>query len=369
MAVGRGGFMMGSVNWLSSSKGSASSKGSGRSLFDGRLRIGGVFALAILCFFMFGGAPSAKVRSHRRPRSPVLVLHPRFRVAASHVSSFTSDGRYVLVAGPSGITLIDDQTGSRTLLTPPPLCGYSYVLGGGWVLTSCAGYGNPPYQLYSIATRTWTSVDSTGGRPVAAGRDWIEYYGPVEAGCIEHCSYQWSFGDIATGQIQALPDWAPGATTIPDLNAPTLATHLCSPLRVPQGFPTDETSADHAPNPLTFAGRFAAGIGLYMRGGLWESRLLLERCGSRLHRVLTTQITSDYTAQFAINHHAVIWQNYRGGPIHGIFLPSLQKFTIALPPHLTRLPQAPLFLTSRSLYLAVGAGKVIVTTSPRPPTR
>jgi hypothetical protein len=97
--------------------------------------------------------------------------------------------------------------------------------------------------------------------------------------------------------------------------------------------------------------------------------LLLERCGSRLHRVLTTQISSDYTAQFAINQHAVIWENYRGGPIHGIFLPSLQKFTIALPPHLTRLSQAPLFLTSRSLYLAVGAGKVIVTRSPRPATR
>ena len=298
------------------------------------------------------------------------MLHPRFRVVARQVSSITADGRYAVVASRrSGTFLIDDKTGQQTLLTPPTLCGYTYFVGGGRVLTSCVGYGNPPYQLYSIATGTWTAVNLSGGMPVAIGSDWIEYYGPVDAGCIEHCNYQWSFGDIATGQIQTLPEWAPGATTIPDLNASMLASHLCSPLRVPQGFPTDETSTADAPNPVAFAGRFAAGTEWYKNGGLWELRLLLERCGSRLHRVLTTQISSSITPQFAINHHAVIWQNYRGGPIHGIFLPSLRKFRIALPPYLSRHPRAPLFLTSRSLYLSVGAEKVMVTASPRPPTR
>ncbi len=334
-------------------------------MFGRRLRIDGVFVLAILCLLTFASASSAKVEGHRRPRSRVLVLHPRFRVVASRVSSVTSDGRYVLIAGPSGTALIDDQTGSRTLLEPPTLCGYTYVLGGGWVLTSCAGYGNPPYQLYSIASGTWSAVNSPGGTPVAIGSDWIEYYGPTEPGCTVHCSYRYSFGNIATGQVQTFPAWAPGATTIPDLNSPTLASPLCSPLRVPQGFPTGETSTALAPNPLTFAGRFAAGIEWYQPGD-WQLRLLLERCGSRLHRVVSNRISSSDTPQFAINNEAVVWLS--GGRIRGVFLPGLRKFTLA-PRYLSPPLQAPLFLTSHHLYLAAGTGKVIVTASPRPPTR
>ena len=330
-------------------------------------RVTGFVFAVMLASIWSGAAASAKSADHGQMQgtAAALVLHSRFHLVASRASSFTSDGRYALVADPSGTTLIDDQTGRRTLLTPPALCGYTYLVGGGRALASCAGYGNPPYQIYSIATGAWTAVNSSGGMPVALGSDWIEYFGTTEPGCIEHCSYQYVFGRISTGQLRGLPEWAPGATTIPDLNSPALAAQLCSPLRVPQGFPNDMTASALAPDPLIFAGPFAAGAESVIKGGLYQLRLLLQRCGSKLHRVLTSQLTGSPTNQFAINHHALVWLDYRGGPIHGIFLPSLRKFTIVAP--LTS-PGGSVFLTSHSLYLHDGSGRVIATPSPRPPT-
>lgn len=315
-------------------------------------------------------AASAKPANHKhKPKSPAtLVLHPRFHRVASHLSSFTADGRYVVMAGPGGTTLIDDQTGKHTTLSVPALCGLSYTVGGGWVLTSCSGFGNAPYQLYSIATGTWRALTSAGGMPVALGSDWIEYYGTTETGCTVHCAYQYTFADIATGQLRMLPDWTSGGITVPDLNSPGLAAKLCSPLRVPQGFPNDLTAAALAPSPLTFAGRFAAGIEWHLRSGLYELRLLVERCGSRLHQVLTSQVSSSPSNQFAVNRHAVIWENLRGGPVHGVFLPSLQRFTIPLPrirgnTNFT-LTGGSIFLTSRTMYLESGFGQVVGAASP-----
>ena len=203
--------------------------------------------------------------------------------------------------------------------------------------------------------------------PIAVGRDWIEYYGPTESGCTEHCSYQYSFGNLASGQLRTLPEWTPGGTTIPNLNSPGLAAQLCSPLRVPQGFPQDLTGSAFAPDPVTFAGRFAAGTEWYMHGALWQLRLLLERCGSRLHRVITTKIsTPDGIPQFAINHHALVWLSPQGGPVHGLFLPSLQKFTIAS--RYTPSAGDSVFLTPRTVYLDTGEGVMIAAASPHPRT-
>jgi hypothetical protein len=294
------------------------------------------------------------------------VLHPRFHRVASQASSFSSDGRYVVVSSRSRTSLIDGRTGGRMPLTPPAMCGYGYIVGGGRVLTSCVGYGNPPYQLYSIATGAWSAVRSSGGMPVALGRDWIEYYGPTDPECSEHCTYQHSFGDIATDNLRTLPRWAPGARTIPDLSSPALTAKLCSPLRVPQGFPTEATRPALAPQPLSFAGRFVSGLEWYVHGGLYQLRLLLERCGSRLHRVLARNLTSSPASQFAMNRDAVVWLDYRGGPIHGLFLPSLRKFTIAVPPAagLTDFGRS-IYLASRELYLMDGSGQVIAAPAPR----
>lgn len=306
-----------------------------------------------------------------------MVLHPRFHEVATKISSvsgFASDARYAVVdSAAGGMWLIDDQTGRRTRLTPPTLCGgYGDLVGGGWVLTSCVGYGDSPYQLYSIATGTWTVVNSSGGLPVAIGSDWIEFYGPTELGCTEHCGYQYRFENIASGQLQTLPTWVPGATTIPDLNSPGLAALLCSPLHVPQGFPEEDTAVTDAPDPLIFAGVLAVGIQWYQPGD-WQPRLVLERCGSRLHRVVTNQISSANAPQFAINNHALVWLS--DGTIDGVFLPSLQKFTIVGGAGPSTgpgpvLPPAPygVFLTSRTLYVETENGAVVAAASPIPRT-
>jgi hypothetical protein len=218
-------------------------------------------------------------------------------------------------------------------------------------------------------------VNSGGGLPVAIGSHWIEFYGPTEPGCPPaHCSYQYRFENIATGQLQTLPTWAPGAATIPDLNSPGLAASLCSPLQVPQGFPEDETGSALAPEPLAFAGPFASGIEWYVQGGLWELHLLLERCGSGLHRVVTNHIGSANAPQFAINQYALAWMSR--GTIDGVFLPSLQRFTILgdVGPStgLGRVPPPAaaygVFLTSRTLYVETGDGVVMAAASPRPRT-
>lgn len=331
-------------------------------------RVTVVVFVAVLASVWSGAAAWGRPAERVRTRTTPVVLHPRFHEVARGVLSVASDGRYVLVASrASGTFLIDDQTGRRTPLKPPPLCGYTYFVGGGRVLTDCAGYGKPPYQLYSIASGVWTAVKSSGGMPIAVGRDWIEYFGPTESGCFEHCFYQYSFGNIASGQLQTLPEWIPGGTTIPNLNSPGLADQLCSPLRVPQGFPQDFTGSAFAPDLVTFAGRFAAGAEWYMQRGLWQLHLLLERCGSRLHRVITAKIsTPDGIPQFAINHHAVVWLSPEGGPVHGLFLPSLQKFTIAF--RYTSSAGDLVFLTPRTVYLDTGEGLMIAAASPHPRT-
>jgi hypothetical protein len=259
-----------------------------------------------------------------------------------------------------GTTLTNEQTGKRTTLIAPPLCGYSpsagimypYVVGGGWLLTSCAGYANPPFQLYSIASGTWIPFSPWAGSPVAVGSQWIEGYGPAEIGCSEHCTYQYAFANVATGQVTTLPSWQPGGTTVPNLNSAGLAATLCSPLRVPHGFPNDLTLPSAAPDPLTLAGPFAAGLDWKLQGGANQLSLLLQRCGTRLRRVLTSQIEASPDNQFAINQHAVIWRDSRPGALHGVFLPSLKKFTIPLGRIAPSFPTAiSIFLTPRTLYV------------------
>ncbi len=283
----------------------------------------------------------------------------------------------VISAVGAGTTLIDEHTGKQTTLIAPPLCGYSpsagitypYVTGGGWLLTSCAGYTNPPFQLYSIASGTWMPFSPWAGSPVAVGSRWIEGYGPAEIGCSEHCAHQYAFANIATGRVTTLPSWQPGGTTVPHLNSAGLAATLCSPLRVPQGFPSDLTTTSAAPDPLTFAGPFAVGLDVKL-GGLDEQRLVLQRCGSPLRRVLTSQLSSSDN-QYAINQHAVIWRDYssNGAPLDGVFIPSLKKFTIPLgriaPPFPTAIS---IFLTSRTLYVWNNdlGSDVVAAPAPRP---
>ena len=223
-----------------------------------------------------------------------------------------------------------------------------------------------------------------GRPPVAVGSRWVEGYGLASDQCSEHCGYQYSFANIATGQVRTLDSWHPGGTTVPDLNSAGLAARLCSPLRVPHGL-RDNPPTD--PGLFTFAGPFAVGLDWKFEGTYPyqpnQVSLLLERCGTRLRRVLTSQTYSPLVGfsigetdnQFAINRHAVIWLNPQAGPLHGAFLPSLKQFRIPLgriaPPARQggyEPPSRSIFLASGTLYVwnhDVGSD-LLAATAPQP---
>jgi hypothetical protein len=349
-------------------------------------RILPVVALACVMALVFGSVAQARVTRHKPKRPTITVLHSSWHVVApSGVQSVAVSGQYVFIAvGPVGAPsdlLIDEQTGQRVNLTPPP--GYYIAanvdgapLGGSWVMATCDSYANcessPTYQLYNIPAQTWTplplpDLSTAGGYawgPFAFGDYWIEWTG----GCGYHCGPpRWAFQNIQTGQVAGQgPVWQPGGTVIPDLNSPTLTQALCAPLTVPSGFP-DPTTLQPLPGTLVLNGRFAVA----QQWSADNSNLYtyLGRCGSTLHELLTPELSSTNN-QFAITQDAVVWLGGENGPVHGMFLPSLRKFTIPIPPSAGLGPWGRyVFLTSRSLYVESGNGRVIATASPRAATR
>jgi hypothetical protein len=310
-----------------------------------------------------------------------VVLHPRWhRVMASNNVEVLTSGRYAYIGATRSGLLIDEQTGLRVNLTPPPgyytgVPGNGLPLGGSWVMATCDSYAmcesSPTYQLYNIPARTWTplsqpDLSTTGGYgwvPAAIGGYWIEWTG----NCGYHCGpTTYAFQNIQTGEVDGQPpDWKPGGTEIPDLNSSTLTQALCAPLTVPRGF-TDPSTGQTLPGTIVLYQRFAvaqqwsaANLNLYT---------YLERCGSSLHELLTPQLSS--SNQFAINQDAAIWVGYPGGPVHGVFLRTLRKFTIPFPKRFgSTLQGGSIFLTSRTMYLESGSGQVMAATSPKPPKR
>jgi hypothetical protein len=334
--------------------------------------------ILLLVLLLVGTLPGSAVAKTQRP----LVLHPTWhRVTASNNVEVLTTGRYAYIGATRSGLLIDVQIGRRVNLTPPTgyyvgVPGNGPSLGGSWVMATCDSYAvcesSPTYQLYSIPAGTWTPLQqpdlSTAGGygwvPDAIGGDWIEWTGS----CGYHCGpTTFAFQSIQTGQVDGQPpDWKASGTEVPDLNSPALTHVLCAPLTVPHGF-TDPTTGQTLPGTIVFSGSFAvaqqwsaANLNLYT---------YLERCGSSLHELLTPRLSGG-SDQFAINQDAVVWGGYQGGPVHGVFLKNLRKFTIPIPKRLgSTLQGGSIFLTSRTMYLESGSGQVMAATSPKPPKR
>jgi hypothetical protein len=199
----------------------------------------------------------------------------------SGVQAVVVSGRHAFIGQrPTSGTLIDEQTGKRTVLSAPAGCSFTYfgfgetaALGAPWVVAAC----NPPrlYQLYNIPARAWTplssdpsrlfafNADCKTGDPecvasyTAVGTRWIEF----RIICGDHCGQAttYAFQNIQTGQVRDQPpDWKPGGTEIPDLNSPALTRKLCRPLRV-LSVPPRRTS-------LLARGRVRGGAALTGRG-------------------------------------------------------------------------------------------------------
>ncbi len=263
--------------------------------------------------------------------------------------------------------LINDRLGTTTALDPQ--CDAD-GLGPPWVLLSCPPYG-PDVELYSIAGGTRQTVTPAAGLPPqctvhtdaetlcvgvpdAVGGDWIRW----DASCY-HCGNNYLFQNIQTGKLRDDPS---NATTFADLNSPALAHTTCPGVRLLSGVAIDTTWGS-----LTPYGQFAIATGTNRQ---YFPTVFLERCGTRMRRLLVSgRNFENPDPPLASNPGAIVWQAVRGR-LNGLFLPSLQTFTIPLPfaivkPGLpTAYPVGALRLTSRALYVEDSAGTLWRTASP-----
>ncbi len=262
--------------------------------FVGRDRVGAVAALVMVVVVVAGGAfavPSAGASS-RRPQ----VLRVRWHLVSDFGPvGLSGSGRFVLALFENGAghdVLIDDQTGKRSRLNVPHGCGLGpFAMGGGLLLFPCgyAGASLPPMKLYRLSSpRGWRALawnpqlvqrcdaqDPQDGQntlcaPTAIGSHWIE----VAVTNCEQFGHDCSSGsnmfqNLDSGRLANDPT-SVGGTVIPDLNSPTLARKLCSPLRVPSA------GYEQGPSPGTVAryGRFA--VSSETATGLFH----LQKCGS-----------------------------------------------------------------------------------------
>ena len=299
-------------------------------------------------------APATAMTSHRSAGSAPagsVVLGDSFQPITAGAGSVTfwTSSNYLLLQNTiqngtsKGWSVINDQTGTTTSLDPQ--CNPE-GLGPPWVLMSCPQSSDPygPYdvELYSLADGTRQTVTLSPGVPDcssppfdpevqcsadAVGAYWIEWV----ASSYHHLPTSVYFQNIQTGELRGDPT---NATTFADLNSPALAHQTCPGVSRMRGYSTVWGS-------LTPDGQFALVTGS-------DNSVFLERCGTRMRRRLANGNT---VASYALasNTGAVVWQAVTSR-LNGLFLPSLQTFTIPLPSAIGLVGS--LGLTSGALYVS-----------------
>jgi hypothetical protein len=352
------------------------------------------FCRSLVVLFVIGtvaGGTSvrASVIGHRPVRlapASSVVLGSSFQ-PISGVTGFEASGDYVLLSTgvepggsdiKTGWTVTDERTGATTALDPQ--C-QPVDLGPPWLVLRCPQSSGPSgtsyeTELYSLTDGSEQAVTPSPGMPpqcpppvpdvdfvctgpAAVGADWIEW----DASCEHDCGVTSYFQNIQTGQLLSDPT---NATTVADLNSPNLAQTTCPGVSLMRG--------DFGWDPMTVDGQFALVHGA-------EANVYLERCGTRMQRQLIGE--SSASGVVAWNAGAVAWESYtsqgdtnlqtRRFFLSGLFLPSLQTFTIPLPAAIIKpsgapgywYPPANFVLTSRALYVQDGwDGSVWRTASP-----
>jgi len=315
------------------------------------------------------GLASAATRRPNAKTRPI-VIHARWRVVASRATDFNVDQRYFFLVGGSpsgGGTLIDDQTGSRTQITPPePVC---YVVGasvdpwtfdgfgGRWLMFRCRGSSDSEtVELYSVTGGTWRTVDYSQRQdaecgptpsslsfcsisPVAVGAHWLEFAISGVSGDSRNALVGYGFENLDTGAWRQTETRAPSqppdrftlaglsAAKMLDLDSPSLSVAVCRPLRLPHAGTLDATITNEGPgqivSPVLLYGRLAV-------LGDPESmlnNLHLQRCGSRKRYQLGRLTKTPNAGLSAVSSQALIW-TWKVGQENGIFLASLQRFAI-----------------------------------------
>jgi hypothetical protein len=302
-------------------------------------------------------ALATAMTSHRSAGSAPagsVVLGDSFQPITAGAGSVTfwTSGNYLLLLNTiqngtsKGWSVINDQTGTTTSLDPQCV---PKGLAPPWVLMRCPQSSDPygPYdvELYSLADGTRQTVTLSPGvpycssppfdpevqcSPAAVGTYWIEWV----ASSYHHLPTTVYFQNIQTGKVRGDPT---SATTFADLNSPALAHRTCPGVQLMRNL--DGNGMDWG--SLTLDGQFALVTGP-------GNSVFLERCGTRMRRLLANGTT---VASYALasNAGAIVWQAVTSR-LNGLFLPSLQTFTIPLPSAIGLVGS--LGLTSGALYVS-----------------
>jgi hypothetical protein len=290
--------------------------------------IRGVAVGLALVASMLGGATA-----QARPVDVHLVLR-----SSGVASTVITNSRYAFIEPAHGRgnlgQLVDEQIGREISIRRSGCTNSSQPrITGPWLVFNCAS-NRPAPQLYSLARQRWATVAPSPSianpcgsapsccktaQPEDAGSSWVEF---LILPCLdEHGSSYNEFQSLRTASVRADPT---GKGTIADLNSPALARQLCSPLQVP---PYWYTFSGYGPGSVVLDGQFAVAIGTNTTGA---QRVFLERCGTRLHRLLATAPYPNDPVPWAANRDSVVWQSGRT-ELSGVFLPSLHRFKIRIP--------------------------------------
>jgi hypothetical protein len=300
----------------------------------------------------------------RRPAPASRVVLGSSYAQVRRVHGVLASGEYVLLsttvatvptAFPStGWIVVNDRLATTTALDPS--CD-AVALGPPWVLMRCPQSSEPygPYdvELYSLADGTRHAVTLSPGMPYcssppldsevdcaadAVGAYWIEWVGSSYHHLPTQVVY---FQNIETGELRSDPT---NATTFADLNSPALAHKTCPGVRLMRDL---DSGYGTRWGSLTPYGQFALVTA--------TNSAVLERCGTQMRRRLPPG-SDGYSSALASTDRAIMWQA-DPGQLSGLFLPSLQRFTLPLASAIVKPPGAPkalpvgIELTSSALYV------------------
>lgn len=309
----------------------------------------------LLSILSVPGLVQAVAASASAARDP--SLHLKFRVFARN-ADMSASGRYVLLWSTRSrkFTLLDEVTGVRKgIHTQGRSCQTLGVLKEFWFPFMCNPPDRLPYaRLYSLSARRWRTVrpaplvaglcphpSASGCRlsAIGIGSRWIEWdYVCGSSGCANGSPYQ----NIATGRVVMRPVVDDPTKDVLDPNYPELVKHLCDPVKLVRGFIRGDfgqtlTVYGH----IQFLGPYALLTGAGDRPGLD-----LERCGSSFHMRLAGCDALTVVA----NRHLVLRRCGPGGPVHGIRVASLRRFSFTVP-GTSRKGGSTLALSSHYLYV------------------
>jgi hypothetical protein len=314
--------------------------------------LAGCAALLVLLVALSGAALAASSMSKANPGT--ITLKASFKRFGSGELLGYANRVLVFDHGSGTGMLINGTTTHRRSVTSTN-CPSPVAIGGSSIVFFCsnfAGAASPSYEIYKMDTAQFQVLAIAAFESVSAvGGDWVSLAGVCED--TQHCAQRYSLQNLGTGAMVGDPTTA---TATIDLDAANPARLVCAPVTVPVNGQDNPESPATVYGSVVSDGRFQIATS---NGGSY-----LEKCGSHLHQLLTFTSYPGCAHQACsppFNAHAILWQS-KPGRLTGVFLPSVKRFTIAVPATVDRQAESEQFvngnqyelaLTTHTLYLGV----------------